>query len=153
MSNSEITIRAAREDDLTAIVACVRSAYSVYLERLNVSPAPLSADYAALLARGVIYVLTEHDKVHGILVMFPRDAHMFIENIAVDPRHQGRGLGKALMAFAEEQTRSSQLNEMRLYTHERMTENLRLYHSLGFEETDRHIEDQYHRVFLHKILV
>jgi hypothetical protein len=31
-------------------------------------------------------------------------------------------------------------------------QNLLFYQKLGFEEEDRHMQDGYHRVFLHKVL-
>ena len=78
---------------------------------------------------------------------------MFVENVAVDPRLQGQGLGRVLMAFVEQQARRHQLDEIRLYTNELMTENLHFYRHLGFEEEERRIEDGYRRVFLRKTLV
>jgi ribosomal protein S18 acetylase RimI-like enzyme len=75
---------------------------------------------------------------------------LLVENIAIDPRFQGQGLGQVLMVFVEQQARKEQLNEIRLYTNELMTENLRFYHKLGFEEGSRRVQDGYHRVFLRK---
>jgi len=40
--------------------------------------------------------------------------------------------------------------ELRLYTHEAMSENIALYRRLGFEETRRRQEDGYDRVFMRK---
>ena len=82
--------------------------------------------------------------------MMPQERSLFVENVAVDPRFQGQGLGQVLMAFVEQQARKEQLNEIRLYTNELMTESLRFYHKLGFEEESRRVQDGYHRVFLRK---
>jgi ribosomal protein S18 acetylase RimI-like enzyme len=143
-------IRLAQAADQRAVVACVRAAYSKYLVRMGREPAPLYADYKALIAQGVVYVLANEEGVRGVLVMMPRERSMFVENVAVDPRFQGQGLGQVLMAFVEQQTRKEQLDEIRLYTNELMTENLRFYQKLGFEEDGRRVEDGYHRVFLRK---
>ena len=144
-------IRQAQATDQRAVVACVRAAYSKYLVRMGKEPAPLHADYEALIAQGVVYVLADDKEgVRGALVMIPQKRSMFVENVAVDPRFQGQGLGQMLMAFVEQQARKEQLNEIRLYTNELMTENLRFYHKLGFEEESRRVQDGYHRVFLRK---
>lgn len=145
-------VRQAQVADHCAVVACVRAAYAKYLTRMNREPAPLHADYEALIARGVVYVLTNGVEVQGVLVMELQDSSLFVENVAVDPRVQGQGLGQVLMAFAEQQARTAQLHEIRLYTNERMAENLRFYQKLGFEEECRRVQDGYDRVFLRKAL-
>jgi hypothetical protein len=42
--------------------------------------------------------------------------------------------------------------EIRLYTHERMIENQRLYQGIGYEETGRGYEAGYDRIFMRKPL-
>lgn len=145
-------IRLAKAADRWAVVACVRAAYAKYITRMDREPAPLHADYEALIARGVVYVLVTEAEVRGVLVMMPEHRSLFVENVAVDPRFQGQGLGQKLMAFVEQQARNEQLPEVHLYTNEVMTENLRFYQKLGFEEEGRRVEDGYHRIFLRKRL-
>ena len=43
-------------------------------------------------------------------------------------------------------------SEIRLYTHQTMVENQRLYASIGYEETGRGTEAGYDRVFMRKQL-
>jgi ribosomal protein S18 acetylase RimI-like enzyme len=145
-------IRQAKQEDQAALVACVQAAYSKYIERIGKKPAPMLADYKALIAQGMVYVLTDEKEVRGVLVMMPQGRDMFVENVAVDPRLQGQGLGRTLMAFVEQQGRKEQLDEIRLYTNELMTENLLFYHQLGFEEEGRLVQNGYRRVFLRKRL-
>jgi ribosomal protein S18 acetylase RimI-like enzyme len=152
MSHISASIRQARNSDCAAIMDCVQAAYAVYIERIGKKPTPMLANYPALIAEGVVYVLVEQEDVRGALVIMRQDESLFIENIAVTPAFQGQGLGRALMAFAEEQARREHLSEIRLYTNELMTENLRLYHHLGFEEVARASQDGYRRVFLRKHL-
>lgn len=148
----QLIIRQAQEADLDAVVACVCAAYTKYIARIGKEPAPLSADYAALIAQKVVYVLSDGGGIRGILVMMPQGRRMFVENVAVDPDFQGRGLGRILMAFVEQQARKEQLDEIYLYTNELMTENLFFYQRLGFTEEARRMHDGYRRVFLRKIL-
>jgi hypothetical protein len=43
--------------------------------------------------------------------------------------------------------------EIRLYTHQTMVENQRLYASIGYQETGRGTEAGYDRVFMRKQLI
>lgn len=152
LSYANDNIRQAITEDQAAIEACVRAVYSIYIERIGKQPAPMLADYQALIARGVVYVLLDEANLCGVLVMMRQGESMFVENIAVDPRFQGHGLGHALMAFVEERARMEHLSAIRLYTHELMAENLVFYRKLGFEEEARYKQDGYRRVFLRKRL-
>lgn len=148
-----LSIRAAQQEDQDAVVACVQQAYARYIPRMGKQPAPMLADYHALIAQGVVYVLPGEEGIRGVLVMMPEEKSIFVENIAVDPRFQGQGLGHMLMAFVEQQAREKRLDEISLYTNELMTENLVFYHKLGFEEEGRYMQKGYRRVFLRKRLV
>jgi N-acetylglutamate synthase-like GNAT family acetyltransferase len=79
-------------------------------------PAPLHADYRALIARGILFVLPDEGGVCGVVVMLPHEGSMFVENVAVAPCYQGQGLGTLLMAFVEQQARQQHLSQIRLYT-------------------------------------
>jgi GNAT superfamily N-acetyltransferase len=148
-------IQLARAADCEAVSACVRVAYAHYIERIGQKPAPMSADYAALIARGVVYVIRESGTpgVRGVLVITSNEDAMFIENVAVDPRHQGQGLGHLLLTFAESLAMANGLRQIRLYTHELMTENIAYYGRFGYEVVDRRIDEGFRRVFMTKVLL
>ena len=110
------------------------------------------ADYADLLTRSVVYVLEDDGSINGLIVLWPDGDALYVDNVAVDPRYQGQGLGRRLMAFAEAQARAAGLVALSLYTNEAMTENLLFYRRLGFVETDRRSDQGYRRVFLRKPL-
>lgn len=150
--NEDQTIRLARPDEWGAVLSCVEDAYAKYVPRMGMKPAPMLADYPALIARDEVYVVPGPEGVRGVLVIEPRADHLFIENIAVRPDEQGRGYGFQLLRFAEDRARASGLPELRLYTHEVMTENVPYYARFGFEETDRRTEDGYSRIFMRKRL-
>ena len=109
-------------------------------------------DYVAAILAGEAWVLVEGEETSGVLVMRPENDHLFVETVAVRPDRQGSGLGRKLMAFAEEAARGRGLHEIRLYTNEKMEENLPFYRSLGFEETARRLDEGYRRVFMKKRL-
>jgi ribosomal protein S18 acetylase RimI-like enzyme len=56
------------------------------------------------------------------------------------------------MAHAEEEARAMGLPELRLYTNEKMVENLGWYPRLGYTETERRAEAGFARVFFTKTL-
>lgn len=68
------------------------------------------------------------------------------------PSAAGRGVGKALIKLCEDRARQLGLNEVQLYTNERMTENLGLYPRLGYVEVARRSEDGFNRVYFEKKL-
>ena len=143
-------IRPAATEDVAAIRAIVESAYAIYEPRIGRAPAPVFADYPAFVAADDVWVGVVKGRVVGVLVIRPRDDDLELENVAVEPACQGRGYGRALIAFAEQQARELGLRAVVLYTNEGMVENLRLYPQLGFVETGRRIEDGYRRVFFRK---
>jgi ribosomal protein S18 acetylase RimI-like enzyme len=145
-------IRPALPSDAAAITACVRAAYAGYVERIGREPAPMGADYPALIAAGAVWVAQEAGRVVGVLVLQIQGPALLVENVAVLPEWQGHGLGRALLGFAEEHAREAGLAEVTLYTNERMTENLRLYPALGYVETGRSVQAGFARVFYRKPL-
>jgi GNAT superfamily N-acetyltransferase len=146
-------IRCARPADRAAIERIVRAAYGLYVERIGKPPGPMLDDYTALISDGRVSVLEEADRtMAAIIVLLPEPDHLLLDNIAVRPDRQGQGLGRRLIAFAEEQARRLGHSEVRLYTHEKMTENIALYTRLGFVETGRGQEAGYDRVFMTKRL-
>lgn len=138
--------------DAAAVAACVRAAYAHYVPRMGGEPAPMRADYVALTAAGQVHVLERGGRLAGVIVLYPKDGCLFVENVAVDPGFQGRGLGRRLMAFAEDQARAQGLPAIRLYTNIHMVENLAFYGGLGYAETGRAREDGYDRIYFEKRL-
>jgi GNAT superfamily N-acetyltransferase len=143
-------IRRAAEGDAAAVRALVQQAYQRYVRRIGRRPAPMDADYKRLIDRGLVHVIG--DPIEGVIVLVPEADHLLVENVAVLPDAQGRGLGRQLMQFAEQEASRLGYEEINLYTHERMTENLGLYPHLGYEETDRATGQGFARVYFRKRL-
>src|SRR5262249_3900482 len=135
-----------------AIAEIVNQAYRHYIDRMGKLPGPMLGDYAARVSEGVVWVLEEGAAVAGIIVLLAAPDYLLLDNIAVVPTHQGLGLGRCLLAFAEAEALRRGYYEIRLYTHQTMVENQRLYASLGYEETGRGTEAGYDRVFMRKHL-
>jgi ribosomal protein S18 acetylase RimI-like enzyme len=149
---AEPRIRAATAADVPAIVDILDEAYRHYIARVGKSPGPMLDDYAARVLEGVVWVLEEGTAIAGIIVLLPRTNYLLLDNVAVSPARQGVGLGRRLLAFAEAEAVRRGYHEIRLYTHQTMVENQRLYASIGYEETGRGTEAGYDRVFMHKRL-
>jgi ribosomal protein S18 acetylase RimI-like enzyme len=145
-----LALRRATVDDLPAIGAVINAAYTRYLTRMDKPPAPMLRDYAPSVEAGATWVTGS--PVTAVLTLYPREDHLYVENIAVDPSAQGRGLGRALMEFAEQEAARRGLNRMALVTHETMTENQAIYARLGYVEIERRTEDGYRRVYMEKQL-
>jgi ribosomal protein S18 acetylase RimI-like enzyme len=146
-------IRAAIAADVPAIAQIVDHAYRHYIARMGNPPGPMLEDYAARVSEGVVWVLEEGTVIAAIIVLLPAVNYLLLDNIAVSPHRQGLGLGRRLLAFAETEALRRGYREIRLYTHQTMVENQRLYASIGYEETGRGTEAGYDRVFMHKQLI
>lgn len=147
-----MTIRKALPPDLDRIKDCARQAYAPYVPRMGKEPAPMVADFEARIAADSLHVLELDGEVAGFIVLYPRGDHLHVENVAVFPGGQGKGLGRALMRFAEEEAGRLGLSAVELYTNVKMTENQAFYPALGYVEIDRREEDGFSRIFYRKEL-
>lgn len=147
------TIRLARPMDQAAIEAIVEAAYRVYVPRMGMKPMPMLDDYEVRIAAGQAHVLDEDGAVLGLVVLVPEDGVMLLDNVAVDPARQGRGLGHRLLAFAEGQAREAGLPAIRLLTNATMVENIARYGRLGYVETGRLEREGRRAVMMRKSLV
>lgn len=145
-----MSVRLAREGEEGAIRGLVRRAYAMYVPRMGKEPGPMVDNYAARIADGAAYVLERDGAMCGALVLLDFPDYMLLDNIAIDPACQGMGLGRILIAFAEVEALRRGYSEIRLYTHETMTENIAMYPRLGYEKSHRVTEKGYARVYMRK---
>jgi ribosomal protein S18 acetylase RimI-like enzyme len=147
-----VTIRRATPADVPALYVVVHEAYLLYVPRIGRMPAPMTADYSAAVQSGQAWVAEVDGQVLGLLVLVVCQGYLLIENIAVLPSAQRRGIGARLLTLAEDEARANGLGEIRLYTNEGMTENLAYYPRHGYRETRRAEEHGFRRVFFSKVL-
>jgi ribosomal protein S18 acetylase RimI-like enzyme len=148
----ERRIRAATTADVPAIADIIDQAYRPYIARMGKPPGPMFDDYVTRVSEGSVWVLEEGAVIDGVIVLLPAPNYLLLDNIAISPSRQGLGLGRRLLAFAETEALRRGYREIRLYTHQTMVENQRLYASIGYEETGRGSEAGYDRVFMRKQL-
>jgi ribosomal protein S18 acetylase RimI-like enzyme len=145
-------IRAAVAGEAQDVHDLVQSAYGHYVERIGRRPGPMDWDYEERIVRELVSVADEGGEIVGVIVLIPEPDHVVVENVAVAPERRGEGIGRALLAFAEEGAREAGTPTLRLFTHAKMTENLALYPRLGYEQTERRTDTGFERVFFVKHL-
>lgn len=143
-------IHRARPEDAPFVREIAREAYKPYIKRIGKEPAPMIADFAALIDAAEVWVAVDFAEILGYIVMRPRGDALHIENVAVSPPRHGEGVGRALLEFAEVEAARVGIPRMDLYTNAAMRENLSLYPRLGWVETDRRREDGFERVYYEK---
>lgn len=146
-------IRAAKAGDVPAITRCAEHAYAKYVGRIGKKPMPMIQDFGKAVAEGIVWVAEVDNAFAGYLIAYEKTpGSLHVENVAVPPEQQGKGLGKRLLSFAEALARTRGLPRIDLYTNEKMTENLSVYPRLGFVEVDRREEHGFARVYYEKRL-
>jgi GNAT superfamily N-acetyltransferase len=145
-------LRIATANDQPAVEAIVEAAYKHYIARIGQKPGPMLDDYGAQIAAGRVHVMDCDGEPKGLLVLIPEADAMLLDNVAVHPSAQGRGLGRQMMIFAKQAARDAGYETIRLYTNAMMTENIALYTRAGYVETHRGVEKGLHRVYMTKRL-
>jgi GNAT superfamily N-acetyltransferase len=148
----EYSFRPATGADASEVAALVNAAYGHYIERIGMLPRPMTDDYAEVIANRRVTVAEIHGTIVGVIVLTVDYDGFLIDNVAVDPSHRGKGLGKALLEFAEAEARRMGFDSIYLYTHEKMTENLALYSRIGYVEYDRRSHGEFSLVYMRKHL-
>lgn len=146
------TLRRAEAADAEAIRDCAIAAFSVYLPRLPIVPLPMSKDYASAIELQQVWVAADAAEIAAALVLDITDEGFLVDVIAVRPRHQGSGAGRALLELAEREALRQGFDSIYLFTNEKMSENRALYARIGYVEYRRLVLENRTRVFLRKAL-
>lgn len=110
-----------------------RKAYVKWCDVIGREPLPMTADYDHAVRHHVIDLAFIDGELAGLVEMIPRADDLLIENVCVDPAAQGGGLGRRLVAHAEEEARKRGHAMVRLYTNKLFAANLSFYAGLGYE--------------------
>jgi RimJ/RimL family protein N-acetyltransferase/ribosomal protein S18 acetylase RimI-like enzyme len=140
-------LRRANAGDVDAVTAFQRAAYAKNRPLLGVEPLPLLADYRKILTEYEAWLYESADGLDGVLILEPRADDLLIWSIATAPRLHGQGLGRRLLAAAEERTRALGFAVVRLYTGEPLTHNIAWYERHGFAR--ERVEDMGDRRAVH----
>ena len=143
-------IRRAQPADAVEINACVQAAYRHYIARIGKPPGPMLDDYSIAIKRYQAFVATETKRIIGVLILILKNNGILMDNVAVLPKYQGKGLGHKLIQFAEAQAFEQGFEYLDTYTHEVMIENIEMYRCLHYKETKRCQVAGYDRVYMRK---
>src|SRR5262245_28188399 len=116
LRSAEVALRRAGEADLEGLLALQHAAYAKNRPLLGVEPIPLLADYARIQRTMEVWVFERDGRLLGALILEPRPDDLLIWSIAAHPSAQGGGIGRALLAAAEERARHIGRTLVRLYT-------------------------------------
>jgi GNAT superfamily N-acetyltransferase len=141
VAEQRVDIKRAGPGDVEAIAALTDAAYAKWVPVIGRKPKPMTADHALAVRQHVIDLLYVDDVLAALLELIPNPDCILIENLAVSPAFQGRGLGRHLMAHAERTALAGGWRRIELYTNKLFAENVAFYQTLGYridrEETFR----------------
>ena len=102
MSDAPVPVmKRAQAGDAPAVRQLTRDAYAKWVPLLGREPKPMTADYDEAVQRHQIDLLYVGPDLAALIELIRQPDHLLIENVAVSPRFQGRGLGRSLLAHAE----------------------------------------------------
>jgi ribosomal protein S18 acetylase RimI-like enzyme len=152
MIDIKYSLRPATREDTAKVTALVNTAYGHYEQQIGMVPRPMTDDYAEVIKNYRVTLAESNQTIVGVIVLTVTDEGFLIDNVAVDPSYRGKGVGKALLAFAEAEARRAGFDSIYLYTHEKMTENIALYTKIRYVEYDRRSQGDFSLVYMRKHL-
>jgi GNAT superfamily N-acetyltransferase len=147
-----VSLRPAAPDDAGTVKTLVCAAYEPYIERVGRPPGPMLDEYEDVIASHQVTIAEADGFLAGVLVLKKTTEGLLLDNVAVAPAFQGRGIGRLLLEHAEDEARRQGGRELLLYTHEKMAENLKLYARMGYVEYARRDEKGFSRIYMKKDL-
>ena len=130
--NDTGSLRQGDVADVEIIRNLTRAAYAKWVPLIGREPRPMTADYDAAIRAHRFDLLFMGETLAGLIETVAQDGGLLIENVAVLPEFQGQGFGQRLLQHAEDLARTLSPGEMRLYTNQRLAQNIRLYSALGY---------------------
>ena len=127
-----MTLRRAEAGDAAAVRQLTREAYAKWVPLIGREPKPMQADYGEAIREHRIDLIDRDGQLAALIETIAEPDHLLIENVAVSPAFQKRGLGRQLMAHAEQLAASLGYRTIRLYTNKLFAENVALYLKLGY---------------------
>ena len=149
-AEGHLRFRPALRSDAGGLTGLVEAAYGPYAERIGMLPRPMIDDYDEVIRDDRVTVAERSGTIVGVIALRITEEGFLIDNVAVHPTEQGKGLGTALLRFAEAQAHRAGFDSVYLYTHEAMVENIGLYSRLGYEEFDRRSQGSFSLVYMRK---
>lgn len=132
-----LELRAARADELPAVLSLIALAFLPLAARLPSRPTALDETEDSLRQRlragGRIHVASRQDALLACMITAPLGATAAeCKRVCAHPDWQGLGLGKRLMLHGEARLKQQGVVRVQLATRASMPANLRFYQALGY---------------------
>ena len=127
--------RRANPGEAAKIAQITRESYSKWIGLIGRKPLPMTFDYAQIMESRHVELSITDEEISGLIDFDARPGHFLIENLAVAPKHQGAGLGAALLGRCEALAVGNGCREIRLYTNRMFAENILFYAKRGYSCT------------------
>ncbi len=128
------TIRKATARDADDIRRIIENAYADWATRLPDLP-DVAAGIEDEIDAGRMHILESGGAIVGVLNTARHENALHVMNIAVDTKHGGKGIAKALLAYAETLAKGAGATCLALATHKDMAGNVSMYEHLGWRVT------------------
>lgn len=130
--SASFELRRGAPADADAIRTLTREAYAKWAALSGREPRPMTADYDAAVRAHRFDLIYRDSELVALIETVDEGDGLLVENVAVAPADQGRGLGTRLLALADQIARCSGKQRVRLYTNKLWAENIQLYQKLGY---------------------
>jgi predicted N-acetyltransferase YhbS len=136
-----VVLRSAVAGDAAVLAATIAAAFEQYRGRLIPESAAFRETADAIsreLTAGSDAIIAEQDgDALGCVMIKPVDGDLYFGRLAVIPWARGRGIARRLVGAVEDEAHRRGLAGVRLGVRIVLTENQRLFSSLGYVETSR----------------
>jgi GNAT superfamily N-acetyltransferase len=133
--------RATDPFDWAGLLALIRRAFAGMEGRIDPPSSLHRLTAEGLAGSHEVWVLGA--PAAACMVLTVKSGRLYLGKLAVEPAMQGRGLGRLMVARAEERARELGLPEVELETRVELLENHRFYLGLGYVEAGRSAHDGY----------
>jgi len=136
-----LILRGATAVDAPTVAATIAAAFEEYRGRLTPESGAFretAEAIAAELARDCGAILAEQNgEILGCVMVKIVEGDLYLGRLAVVPAARGRGIARRLVEAVEDEARRRELDGVRLGVRIVLTENHRLFASLGYVEVSR----------------
>ena len=120
-------IRLAMTTDVPAIKMIARKSFERYVPLIGKLPASMNAYFSGHVLKGTVFIAQSEKNQASVIcsgIVIQRDGEWLLDNIAVSPEAQGRGVGSALIAACKTFLQKRGVQRYHFHTDEAMEQNL-----------------------------
>lgn len=141
-------VRAHDWQDWDDLLALIHRAFAFMEGRIDPPSSLHRLDAKALAEKAkteICFLAHDGYRITGCVFCKPGADHLYVGKLAVDPAHQGKGIGRALMARVEAEARKLGLKALELETRIELVENHETFGAMGFSKTGENAHAGYDR--------